>query len=298
MGFIGGALGAIAGSQPNQTTGTYTVSPGAMLQGEQQGLDLQGQSLSNLQGLVGAGPGQSAITNALNNSNSLAGMFAQYSQTGGAPTAAMQGVANNYAAQAFAPQQTALQQSFLQSNYNEQRMAGMLGRPVNDPTLQAKLQIGEQQQQALLNAQQGSFGSQYAQQLSQNALKYATGQNQILTGLASQALQNQAQLLGYGSQVANQGLNWQLQTATRTGNEQSGGGLAGAINGFMGGMGMGMQANNLAQQGGGWGNAMGFNQLGSMFGGGGGATLAPASAAGFAGSSDLMGMGYGAAMLA
>lgn len=259
LGALGGIAGAFGKSQSGSATQSVQTSP--LANWGQLGLDTQYGALQNYGNLVQQGPGANSISGATQNSNQLANLFGQYAQTGGLPSQQNIEAAQGYAGNIFAPQQQALNQSFVQAGIDESRQAGMLGRPVNDPTLMAKLDIGKANAQQQLSAQQTAFGNQYANQLQQNQLQYAGGQNQILNGLASQAFANQTALLGMGNQVGGMGLNYQLQTATRTGGQQQsgGGGLGGALEGGLTGLGAGFGA---ARMMGGFGGNTNYLTLG------------------------------------
>lgn len=223
---------------------------------------------SDLQSLLGAGPGAADVTNSMNASKSLSSLLQQYSQSGGLPSASDISSANGVASNMFAPQQAALNNSFYQQNIQAQRLSAQLGRPINDPIIQAKLGIGQAQQQSVLSGQQGAFGQQLALSLPQQRVGYATQNAGLLGGLASQAFQNRSALLGMGSQLLGQAQGYQIATSPHntTAQQQVGGGLGGALSGALSGLGMGAGLSSLGLFGSGAGGLGGG--IGSGLGGG------------------------------
>jgi hypothetical protein len=251
-------FGLLGGGANNSTS---TVTPGAGLPGQGAALNLQNDSLANFQRLIGAGPNIGNVQQSQGFNQNLINMLGQYSQSGGLPNQQQMGQANQFAQAAFAPQRQQLQQDYTQAGYQNQQQAARLGRQVNDPVLQAKLQNQYANNSAQLSAQQGAYGSNLALQLPQQQLGYATQQAGLADQLSQQAQTNQYTLLGLGNQLYNQSLNYGLSTATRTGSQQQGGSVGGAIGGALGGFGMGGQAGfNLFGQGGLFGQSAGQQQ--------------------------------------
>jgi hypothetical protein len=264
--------GAFIGSKGQQSSGTSSsgvnLVPMTSL-GNYAGADTM-SALGNYQNLTSYGAGASQVSGALSSQTNLANMYNQYAQSGGLPNQQQIGQANQYAQNIFAPQQTALQQSFIGAQANEQQQAGILGRSVADPVLQAKLQLGYMQQQQQLSAQQGSFANQMALQLPQNQLAYATQGNQLQQQLAGQAFQNQYNMAGLGQGILQSQQGYQLSSSGHYGNlsSQSGGGLAGALSGamsgFSGGANLAMSPGFQNFFGGGGAAATSGGQMGAM----------------------------------
>ena len=256
VGSIGGALGGLLGGGANNNTST--VTPGRGLPGQDMYRGVQDDSLKNLQGLFGAGPGMQDVQQSYGLNQGLISMLGQYAQSGGLPGQQDLNAANQFAGMAFQPQRTQLNQQYTQQGYQNQQEAARLGRPVNDPILAARLQTNKLNQEAMINAQQGAYGSNLALQLPQQRLGYAQQQAGLADQLAQQAQSNQYTLLGLGSQLYNRSLDYGLATATRTGSQQQGGSVGGAIGGALGGFGMGAQlGQNLFGQGGMFGQPAG-----------------------------------------
>jgi hypothetical protein len=242
-----------------------------------------------LNDLVGKGPGESDVTAGLDSTRGLASMLDLYRSTGGLPNESDMNTARNYSNDIFAAQQTALDQGFEQQNIQANRLAAQLGRPVNDPILRAKLAQDQIKQQQMLESQKRGFTSEFAQNLPMQRLGFTAQLADVRNSLASQAMANRQALLGVGQSIQTNERNFRLQQSNRwqTGKntQESGGGLSGAIGGFMSGVGM---LGSIAGMGGGGG---GFS---SMFGGGGGQSKPQAQmmgSSGMLGVDTSMGMG-------
>lgn len=241
---VGGAIvGGIAGAQGQHSSSSATSSvnltpPSANETAATTGI---GQDYSALQGMVGAGPGQKDVTNAYNQQQSLATMLGDYAKTGGA--AGQQDIlqAQSSAALQFAPQQVALDQTFKQEQLRANQLAAQLGRPVNDPYIQAQLGINRMNSQQMLAANQGAYVDQQSRQNAMQRLGFTSQLTDVQNSLASQAMSNRQALLSIGQGIQTNERNFRLQTAGRTVNQegQSGGGLAGGISGALAGAGMG-----------------------------------------------------------
>lgn len=230
---VAAAGGAIAGAIPKKST--TTVDAGQATDRETNALTQQDNMYSQLQGLTKMGPDGSDVAAATGASRDLGSMLQQYSQSGGMPGQQDIQTANQFAGDIFAPQRTQLQQSFTQQTTDANRQSAMMGRSVDDPILQAKLRTGMMNQEAMLNSQQGAFGAQTAMAMPQQRLQYAGMRADVMGNLATQAFQNRAALLQTGAGIAGAERQFRLATATRQ--NESGGGLGGAIEGFMGGLG-------------------------------------------------------------
>jgi hypothetical protein len=270
-GIAGGVIGAISGAQGDKTSSNFNSNQISKVnlqnfsdinQGasglENAGYSGQLSAYNQLSNLISQGPGASAITDANSAANQYSSLLSQFINNSGLPTAQQTTAAQGYAQSIFAPQQTALQQAFITQGQNAARSAAAMGRSGADPALMAKLGISETQQQALLNSQQGAFAAQTAMSMPQQQLDMASALYGVKSNLASQAMNNRANLLALGNQLTNSERNYRLQTASRTNtssgsqSSSSGGGLAGAINGGIAGIGSGIKA---------------FGQMSSMFSG-------------------------------
>ncbi len=190
-----------------------------------------------LASLVGQGPGSQDVTASLDASRSLAAMLGDYSKTGGLPGAGDISTANQFTNDIFAAQQTAMDQAFTLQNQDAARQAALSGRGSNDPILRSRLFEQQQNQQSLLNSQKTGFSAQFAQNLPMQRLGFASNQADVLSGLASQALNNRTALFGLGQSALGNERNWRYTISNKTGQNTSGGGLGGAITGALGGAG-------------------------------------------------------------
>jgi hypothetical protein len=260
-GVAGGVLGAISGAQGNKSNNDFssTSTSSVNLQDfnnlskgqsglESQTYGAQGDLFSQLSNLVSQGPGASAVSDVQTAGNQYSSLLSQFINNNGLANASQQSAAQDYAKSIFAPQQVALQQSFVDQNQAGARAAAKLGRSGADPVLLAKLGIEQTRQQQSLNAQQGSLAAQTAMDLPQRQLSMAESLFNVKNNLATQAFNNRSALLTLGNQLTASERNYRLQTATRTGsqsgynNTTSGGGIAGAINGAIAGLGTGFGA--------------------------------------------------------
>lgn len=259
-----GALGALAGSQGQKSSQDYTSN--VKLQdistlnrgrstSERSAVTAQDTMLQQLQGLTAAGPGASAITDSLGASNNLANALQTASASGGMPGQQDIQGAQQFTSNIFAPQQTQLNQQFQDQQVEQARLAARLGRPVNDPILQAKMQTEQVRQQQGLSAQMTSASAQTAQQFSDRRLSLLNDVANVRGGLATQAFSNRQALATLGNQIVTSERNYRLGAANRSGtqNTQSGGGIAGAISGGLAGAGAGMSAMSAFGAGGGLG---------------------------------------------
>lgn len=244
----GALLGGLAGSQAKKSkqSSTSSINLGAADDLELQGERISGQQLTDLEGLVGAGPGIGAVRGANEANNDLASMLQQYASGGFMPTQQDIGNANQFTQSMFAPQQMQLNQQFEDQKQQQARLAAQLGRPINDPVLQNKMMQTQAREQAMLGAQQTAFSAQQAQNMPLQRLGFQQDLAGLQSGLATQAMANRQALLNMGNTVQQQGRQFRLNTATRTNSQStsSGGGVGGAISGALAGAGMGMQAYN------------------------------------------------------
>lgn len=240
-----GALGAIAGGQQSRSSQTTERNLGPASALENQIAGMQPGQLSALEGMVNAGPGQGDVASGVQSQRDLAAMLQQYAAGGYLPSASDTAQARQYASTQFQPQQVALQQSFQDQNQRAAQLASQLGRPVNDPIIQARLAQEQMRQGAQLTAQESAMASQFAMQMPQQRLGYTAQLADVNANLASQAMSNRQALLSLGSQLQNAERNWRLSSAPVTTSQASGGGLQGIISGGLAGAGAGMGLANM-----------------------------------------------------
>lgn len=220
LGVMGGAalLGGLAGASNNKSTQSQTsrVKLGEASGLENLGADVTEDQLKQLQNLVSAGPGQSAMEDANFANNQFAQMLQGGIDNGFVPGQSDISNANQFAQAMFSPQQTMLNQQFEDAQTQQARLAVQLGRPVNDPVLQNKLMQTQAREQQLLGSQQTAFAAQQAQNFMGQRFQGAQDLASLRSGLASQAMSNRSALLGLGSQIQQQGQNFRLNTAGRT----------------------------------------------------------------------------------
>lgn len=244
-------LGAIAGSQRQSQSTTQSRNVGGATSSELAATGLSDEMLKQLNALVQQGPGAEAQTGAAASTKSLQDLLSQFASGGFVPGQADVQQANQFASSVYQPQQVAQEQQFAQQQQRAAQLASQLGRPVNDPYIQAKLSQEYMQGQERLGAERGSFAAQYAQQLPQQRLGYTAQLADINNSLASQAMANRQAILSLGQSVQNSERSFRLGAAPTTQTATSGGGLGGALTGAISGAGAG------------FGVANAFNQLGA-----------------------------------
>jgi hypothetical protein len=205
---------------------------------------MQQDLLQQLQGLVGAGPGQSDVSGALGANRDLASMLQSLSQSGGIPGQSDIDTANKFSQDIFAARQVGLNQQFNLFNQDAARQAALSGRGSNDPILRARLMETQAGMQDMLNSEKTSYAAGYAQNLPLQRLGFASQRADVMNALSQQAMQNRASLFGLGQAALGSEREFRLQTATRTNTQQSGGGVGGAITGALGGIGVGVGLQN------------------------------------------------------
>lgn len=241
-GMIGlGAVSALAGGQGDSSSVKMNAGPASAI--EQAFNAFAPSQLNTMNALVNAGPGIEQQIAANRANRDLAGLLGQFAKGGFLPGESDWATANQFAQQAFNPQQVSINQQYQQQQQQAAQLASRLGRPVNDPIIQAKLAQERMQAQERLGASQGAFASQYAQGLPMQRLGFQGQLANLQSGLASQAMANRQALLSLGSQLKGQDMQYRLATATRT--QESGGGLAGMIQGGIAGLGAGANLMNM-----------------------------------------------------
>lgn len=204
-----------------------------------------------LQDLVNLGPGEQDVTAALGSQRDLAEMLRQYSAEGGnLPSAADISRGTTLSRELFNPQYVALQQSLQDQATEASRRSAIMGRSLNDPILAAKLAQEQIRQQSMLEAQRGAFATQWSLGQPGERLQYAGMRNDIMTGLANQAMMNRQSILNLGSQLQANERSWRLNTAERVQQEQSSPGFGEIMSGVLQGATLGLSAYGALSGGG------------------------------------------------
>lgn len=230
-------------------------------------------SYHDLRELSGQGPGASDVKNATSATRSLADMLEEYSKTSGLPTDADIGNANTLAGKLFAARRTSLDQDFLKQTTDAQRLSAQLGRPVDDPILQAKLRTGFMQQNDMLASEQQAGATDLALQMPGQRLKFAGQRADVLNSLSAQAFNNRAAILQAGSSLLNNERQYQLAISKKKqSSEQIQHGSTGQAIGagmMAGGAAFGSVMSMGAGGGGGMGGGGGLSGIGGGLGNGG-----------------------------
>lgn len=267
-----GALGAIAGAQKDvsNTSATNWVDVGKESDFEKYLADRQGSDFRSLSQIVDQGPGASDVSASTGASRDLAALLKSYSETGGLPSDSDVLNANKFANSIFAAREEALNQDFTRQMTDANRQAAAMGRDINDPILTAKLRQGQNDQSAILAKEKMGYASELGLGMADRRINYASQGANVLGNLAYQAMQNRAAILGLGQNLQGSERQWRLETGKRyqTGQSESGGGLKGALGGFIGGAGTALGAASMFGGGGGLG-AMAGGGKGIVSGGGG-----------------------------
>jgi hypothetical protein len=238
----GALIGGIAGSQKDKSSSSsrsgIDMIPESEL--EKYGGQLTNDNLKALEGMVNAGPGLDSIGASNRATEDLASMLGDFAKSGGAPSQQDWLNANEFAKNQFKPQEVGLNQLFEQEQMRANQMAAQMGRPVNDPYIQAQLAKQRMQSYDMLNAQKGAFIGQDARGSAMQRLGFTSQLADVRGSLASQAMANRQALLSLGQGVQSSERNWRLGTGTRWGNQEteSGGGLKGTLTGGLAGAGM------------------------------------------------------------
>lgn len=228
-------LGALAGAQKDKNVQDSSVQLGPESALENQMRNFQAQDFSQLQGFLGAGAGEQDFASGAESQRKLAELLQGLAQTGGRPNESQIAQSEQFSQRMFEPQRVALEQSFTDQAQRVAQLSAQLGRPVNDPILQAKLAESQTKQQAQLGAQQGAFAAQESQRQPFQQLDFASQLANVRGGLASQALQNRLTIAGMGQQLLQQERNFRLKQAGRKVEGISGGGFKGLVTGMMAG---------------------------------------------------------------
>ena len=237
-----GLLGGLAGAQGNNSSQTSRVQLAPESELEKYGGQLSLDKLKELEKLMGQGPGAQDVQSGLTSQRDLASMLSQFAQGGFMPGQQDIAQSNTLAQQLFQGQQVGLNQAFDTQRQQASRNAARMGRSGIDPVLQNQLMQGQARQQTQLNADIGSYATQFAQSMPQQRLGFAQQLAQVNSGLATQAMANRQALLGLGSQLRGQEQNFRSGTATRTVEQSGGGGFGGFLSGALGGAATGLLA--------------------------------------------------------
>lgn len=259
------ALGGIAGSQKDRVQSTSGVHAGNQTAFEKLFEKAGYQEYEALLAMSRELGGDNDVKEGRDAYRSFADLLKQYSETGVLPTQADTQRGQALAEILYKPQQLALERSYRDQQTDVARLAAQLGRPVNDPILQAKMRTGFMEQQGQLTAQSAAFAAQQAYQSPYERMGFQEQRASILSNLAQQAFQNRAAVLGLGAQLSNADRNFRVGAGERYGEQTSGGGLKGAINGMFAGAGAGMKM--ASGMGGFGGGGFGGGGMGGMTGG-------------------------------
>lgn len=226
-------ISALAGAMGNQAGASRSMQLAAPSASELAGEAAVTKYLPQMGQLTDLGPGANEVKANMGTQKDLAAMLQSYSQGGFLPGQADFATANQFATSAFQPQQVAINQQFQDEQLKANQMAARMGRSPNDPLIQAKLSQERQRAQERLGASQSAYVSEFAQRLPTQRLGYMGQLADLRSGLASQAMANRHALVSMGSQIENAGRNFRMGTATQSQQQQQGGGLGGALKGFM-----------------------------------------------------------------
>lgn len=238
---IAGVAGAVAGALKGAGKSSVQLAPQSALgaQGEAQA----SQSMSQFADLVGQGPGAQDVAAGVGSQRDLASLLQQYQQSGGIPSAQDVSQSQSFAGAVFGGQRAALRDSFLEQSQGAAQQAALMGRSPLDPVLRNKLAQEQTRQGRQLEAQQGSFAAQYAQQQPEKRLGFAQGRANVLGGLATQAMANRQALFSMGQNALQTDNQMRLGSASKS---QTSGqeGVFNAISGGLGALGSGLKASS------------------------------------------------------
>lgn len=228
---VGGALlGGIAGAAGEEEQLEINLGPQGALEKQAEGLS--SEQLTQLQELLGQGPGGQDVQAGTQAARDFSQTLRTAAETGFGSRRLQQQAGRQ--AQAFlAPQREQLSQTFQDEATRTAQLAAQLGRSVDDPILQARLSTARLREEALLSSQEAGLTQQFGQQ-QLGLLGQATD---IQQQLGQQAFTNRLSVLGAGQSALAQQQQFRLGGAGRT--VSSGGGLGGALAGAAGGIGLG-----------------------------------------------------------
>lgn len=211
----------------SSTESSLLLSPASVLEKQARG-QVSG-NLTDLTSLVGAGANQSDVTAGLQSSRGLADLLQQYTQSGGQPNQQDIASAQSLSQDVFAPERNAVQQNFSEQQQRTAQLSARLGRPANDPILQAKLAQEQTRQLSDVQARQTQFRAQQAQSMPLQRLQFQSQLADVRGGLASQAFQNRTALLSLGQQIQQGERDFRVKTATTRQTQNSNPGLMSTI---------------------------------------------------------------------
>jgi hypothetical protein len=227
--MIPGVLGSILGGFGSQSSQTRQMAgPSATgIAGEQAVLE----NLKRLQEYANLGPGAEDVSQGLTSQRDLASMLQSFSQGGFLPGQQDWQTASQFSSRAFQPQEVALNQAFQQNQQRTAQLAAQLGRPVNDPILQAKLSQERSQGMERLGASRSAYESEFAQNLPMQRLGFMGQLADVRGQLSNQANSNRQSILGIGRGLLQDDRQFRLASSGM--NQQQGGGAGGSMAGFM-----------------------------------------------------------------
>lgn len=197
-------MGLFDSSTSTSSKSGINVAPETDL--EKQANPLLGRQLTGMEGLVNAGPGAEAMTGATGAANDYSSLLQRLGTGTGLLDAQQAGIGGytqlgNQLYGGLMRQQTA----------QAQQMAARQGRGMNDLMLQNKL--GQQRNDLV-----GSFAAQQAMAAPGQQAQYMGERNNVMQGLASQAMANRQSLLSAGSTLREQDRAYRINTGERYSN--------------------------------------------------------------------------------
>lgn len=248
---IGAGVGALSGAIGKNASGSQSIDlrdPSQLQKALESG---QLGDYNDLRNLINAGPGESDVTAGTASSRDLAELLKQYQAGGYLPNQGDIDSSNKLASGLFNAQRTALNQSFVDQNQQYAQQAAIQGRNPLDAVFRNKQAFQQENMLNLLQGQQSDFANQYALNQPMQRLGFAQQRAGVLGGLASQAMANRQALLGIGSNLLGNERNYQVATSNKNYNQSQGGGLGGAIDGGLAGLGAGARFESMFPGGGG-----------------------------------------------
>jgi len=221
-GIAGGIAGAVQGGAGRNATASEQMQINAFNQQQQA---------------INAGPGLQDIQAGNQSARDFAGELATYANTDftAGPSAADLSSSQQLAGNLFQAQRVGVRQNFLEQQQQFANTAALTGRGPLDPVFRNKQAQEQERQLGMLDAQQNSFATERAmglnRQRAQDRLGFLQQRDQVLSGLATQAMANRQALTAMGSAIGKNQVRGQGE----------GGGFAGALEGFTGASGSSLE---------------------------------------------------------
>lgn len=241
-----GFLGAIGGGQRQSTDNLSSVIIDQAGGAERRAGRTASVALRDLQSLSDVQGGTRQVRQANQAAGDLVSRLQQLAGSDFMPTQEQQRQAASFAETQFASRRMGLDQAFEEQSQRTAQLAAQLGRPVNDPILQARLAQEQTRQLGQLGAEQQAFSTQQAFGIADRQREGQIGALEsifnVRQGLASQAFRNRQALVELGSQLQAQGQKYRIATSAGNSRAEFGGGVAGATAGAIAGVGAGAKA--------------------------------------------------------